>query len=425
MNQIIKFLIIAVAFATAMPSFAVSDQEMEQARTLAAKHYLRYANNGSDYLDKLNPSSISELSKSLKAKEQENIKSFNSVPVPKDYASWDKAKLVEFWSNTFFKSSALKEDGKKCLGILAKNIAKIQVSANPKPEAKSEPAAAENKQEQNQPQVSDANQPTPVPETLTSEQTQEEILEDTPASEEQTLEEDRPQKSSGTAWYVAILIILVGVVVWLVMYAQKSMKESGQIMADHKKGEKEIREIKKNAKEEVNKLREQYAASIAAKNDELKQLREKCESLQSEVEELRHQLEHKSMEAAKVKPAPQAEITHKDTQHQSANLPPVVYLGYVNQRGLFVKASRSLNTESTVYRMDIPDGEHGSFRVVTDPSILDRLISDPEQWLAGGCDIENPEDADIATEIINIAPGQALFADNSCRVVKKAHIKFI
>ena len=92
---------------------------------------------------------------------------------------------------------------------------------------------------------------------------------------------------------------------------------------------------------------------------------------------------------------------------------------------MFVKASRSLNVESSVYRMDIPDGAHGTFRVVPDPSILDRLLSDPALWLEGGCDIENPEDADIATEIVTIVPGQALFADNTCRVVKKASIKFI
>ncbi len=49
---------IAVAVVTAIPSFAVTDKEMEQARAIAAKHYLRYANNGSDYLDKLTPSSV-------------------------------------------------------------------------------------------------------------------------------------------------------------------------------------------------------------------------------------------------------------------------------------------------------------------------------------------------------------------------------
>ncbi|MDE5997908.1 MAG: hypothetical protein K2G77_06840, partial [Muribaculaceae bacterium] len=148
MKYFLKIFMIAVAMVTAIPSFAVSDNEMEQARAMAAKHYLRYANNGSDYLDKINPTSVNELSKSLKAKEKENIKSFNAVAVPKDYASWDKKKLVEYWSSTFFRSPGLKEDGKKCLGILAKNLNKISVAASsfdsnavpsPKPEEPDNP----------------------------------------------------------------------------------------------------------------------------------------------------------------------------------------------------------------------------------------------------------------------------------------------
>ena len=103
----------------------------------------------------------------------------------------------------------------------------------------------------------------------------------------------------------------------------------------------------------------------------------------------------------------------------------MVFLGNVNQKGLFTKASRSLNPESSVYRMDIPDGHHGKFRVVTDSEILDRLLENPAMWLGGGCEIENPEDADIAAEIVTLQPGEALFADNSCRVTKKARIKFI
>lgn len=443
MNYIIKLFLIAVAVVTAIPSYGVTDKEMEQARTMAAKHYLRYANNGSDYLDKLNPSSMGELTKELKSKEKENIKSFNAVSVPKDYASWDKAKMVEYWSNTFFKSAGLKEDGKKCLGILAKNLGKIQVA----PKTSSTTPAPEKKELSSTPAVSPAidaavakpSATPPAPETsgnsdISDNPATPEMSEITevPDSQDSNVEEERPRKSSGTGWYVAILVILVGVVVWLVMYAQKSMKETGLVVADHKNSEKEIREAKKSAKEEVNKLREQYAASVAAKNEEIKQLRAKCESLEEELEKMKESaaaMEKRSLSAQQplsrveerrpVTPQPQS------SSKSGSALPPVVFLGYVNQRGLFVKASRSLNAESSVYRMDIPDGTHGTFKVVSDPSILDRLLSDPTFWLEGGCEIVNPEDADIATEIMTLSPGEALFADNSCRVVKKARIKFI
>lgn len=440
MNYFIKLFLLAVAVVTAIPSYGVTDKEMEQARTMAAKHYLRYANNGSDYLDKLNPTSMSELTKSLKSKELDNIKSFNAVSVPKDYASWDKAKMVEYWSKTFFKSAGLKEDGKKCLGILAKNLGKIQVSAK----AAATTPASEKKDATATPAVSpasDAATARPSASPSAPEISDNSGISDNPSapdmseitevseSQEGLAEEERPQKSSGTGWYVAILVILVGVVVWLVMYAQKSMKETGVIVADHKNSEKEIREAKKSAKEEVNKLREQYAASVASKNEEIKQLRAKCDSLEEELEKLKDTAA--VMQKRSVSPASRVEERHpvasqlQSSAKSGATLPPVVFLGYVNQRGLFVKASRSLNAESSVYRMDIPDGTHGTFKVVNDPSILDRLLSDPGLWLDGGCEISNPDDADIATEIVTISPGEALFADNSCRVVKKSRIKFI
>ncbi|MDE6480469.1 MAG: hypothetical protein K2L45_09380 [Muribaculaceae bacterium] len=491
MKYFLKIFMIAVAMVTAIPSFAVSEKDMEHARAIAAKHYLRYANNGSDYLDKLNPSSVAELSKSLKAKEQENIKSFNAVALPKDYASWDKKKLVEYWSSTFFKSPGLKDDGKKCLSVLAKNLNKLNVSA---PTADSKPAdpkpAEPNAQDQKAANESKPAAPSPAPATAaeTGSQASNESAEQTVLKEAEAqaaveeavaqaeadagLADEQPKKSSNTGWYIGILVVLVGVVIWLVVYASKSMKETGASLSDHKAGEKEIREAKKAAKEEQNKMREQYANSLTSKNEEIKQLKAKTEALEREVDAakresdgLRRELSAakrelaalmqsnaeapKHMEAeqrrqsdtvthpepARVAQAPQrpvkeqqstpASVRAQSSPARPGGLPPVVFLGYVNQKGLFVKASRTLNVESSVYRMDIPDGHHGLFRVVNDPDILDRLLDNVAQWLEGGCVIENPEDADIAAEIITLQPGEATFSDNTCRVTKKARIKFV
>lgn len=455
MKYIFKIFMIAVAMVTAIPSFAVTDKEMEAAKTMAAKHYLRYSNNGSDYLDKMNPTSMAELTSGLKAKEKENIKSFNAVSVPKDYASWDQAKLVEYWSSTFFKSPGLKEDGKKCLGILAKNLKKIKVGApepkneTPQKAAASEPASESGKDSKaanaaNSPANSTA--PTSSQDNITP-------ADDTALAEAQALEieaaqaqaaadaglmEERPQKSSNTGWYIAILVVLIGVVIWLVMYASKSMKETGVSLADKKAGEKEIREAKKAAKEELNKMREQYASSLTSKNDELKQLKSKCEALESQLaaakrenEAMRRDLEAvrsqktQSSQRPAQQPAARAAASSASSAPKVGGLPPVVYLSNVNQKGLFTKASRSLNVDSSVFYMDIPDGHHGVFRVADNPEILDRLLSDPKHWLEGGCDIDNPEDADIATEIVTMHTGEAVFVDKSCRVTKKARIKFI
>ncbi|MDE5997816.1 MAG: hypothetical protein K2G77_06370, partial [Muribaculaceae bacterium] len=258
------------------------------------------------------------------------------------------------------------------------------------------------------------------------------------------LADEQPRKSSNTGWYIGILVILVGVVIWLVMYASKSMKETGAALSENKAGEKEIREAKRVAKEEQNKMREQYANSLISKNEEIKQLKSQAETLEKELDSarresdaLRRELNNAKRELSDLRhghseqPAttsvqkPQTEQKPQASKARPGALPPVVFLGYVNQRGLFVKAFRTLNVESTVYRMDIPDGQHGLFRVVNDPDILDRLLSDTSQWLEGGCVIENPEDADIAVEIVTLQPGEAVFADNTCRVTKKARIKFI
>lgn len=438
MNHIFKLLLIAVAMVIAIPSFAVTDREMEAARTLAAKHYLRYANNGSDYLDKLEPSTMSELNAALKTKEKENIKSFNAVAVPKDYASWNKSQLVEYWSKTFFKSSGLKEDGKKCLGVLAKKLNKLTVSASAAPAAVEKPVN------------------TPVAETVATpvataagNENVEPVASDAPASEitedltavadaDAGIADEQPRRSSNTIWYVAILVVLVGVVIWLVMYASKSMKESGVSVVDKKESEREIRDTKRAAKEEINNMREQYASSLAAKNDEIKQLKAKCESLEAQLEEAHRELslaqsrlsasssQSKSQTPTQTpKPATSASPAAETSNSKTTTLPPVVYLGYVNQRGLFVKASRSLNPDSSVYRMDIPDGHHGTYSVANASEVLDRVLSDIGLWLECGCVIENPQDADIATGILTLEPGEALFADNTCRVVKKARIKFI
>ena len=482
MNSFLKIFMIAVAMVTAIPSFAVTDKEMEQARALAAKHYLRYANNGSDYLDKLNPSSVAELSKSLKAKEQENIKSFNAVAVPKDYASWDKKKLVEYWSSTFFRSPGLKEDGKKCLSVLAKNLNKMSVaapSAEPKPTDTKAAEPAKPTEEAAKPAAEAKPSAAPASETAvpaaneavgapaTEPEAEDAVAQAVAQAEADAgLADEQPKKSSNTGWYIGILVVLVGVVIWLVMYASKSMKETGASLADHKAGEKEIREAKRAAKEEQNKMREQYANSLTAKNDEIKQLKSEVEARERELDAakreadaLRRQLDAAKRElsnarqgraeqpiaphqAQERRPAQDARTTqetrHSQEQSQGTpsqkpqvsparpgGLPPVVFLGYVNQKGLFTKASRSLNMENSVYRMDIPDGHHGLFRVVNDPEILDRLVDNVAQWLEGGCVIENPEDADIAAEIVTLQPGEALFADNTCRVTKKARIKFV
>ena len=120
-KKFITFLIMAIV---ATPLFAVTDKEMEEAKTIAAQLYLRYANDGSGYLDDVKATTMSQLESKLKAKEKENLEAFKSVKIPADYASWDKARLVEFWSVTFFASPNLSAKGK-----VGRNRVKSRISA--------------------------------------------------------------------------------------------------------------------------------------------------------------------------------------------------------------------------------------------------------------------------------------------------------
>lgn len=452
MNKILKLFMIAVATVTAIPSFAVSDKEMEAARALAAKHYLRYTNNGSDYLDKLEPKSMAELNAALKTKEKENIKAFNAVAVPKDYASWDKDRLVEYWSSTFFKQPGLADDGKKCLGVLRTKLGKLTVAV---PAAKAEPKAETPSQPETKPEDTAPKAPqqepaaaaeTSAPVSAAAAEMQADSLAAI-ADADAGVAEETPRKSSHTGWYIAILVVLVAVVVWLVVYAARTMKGADVPLLSREDTDREVREAKRQAKEEQTSMREKYAASVATKNDEIKQLKARCQDLETQLEaalreaekarrqaaaaqqQLQTALLQQTRQAAAQEPVaePKAPVqsNYKSSASSQPGLPPLVWMGVVNQRGLFTKASRSINPDSSVYRMTIPDGHHGTFMVATDHNVVDRVLADPEKWLAGGCVIENPEDADIAAEIVTTAAGEALFADNTCRVTKKAHVKFL
>lgn len=101
---------------------------MEQARTIAAKAYLRFANDGSGYLDDVKATSMTELRKSLKKKEVENLAAFTAIKTPSDYASWDKDKLISYWVSVLDNKTLL-DKGKAAKGRIRKQIGAMTVTA--------------------------------------------------------------------------------------------------------------------------------------------------------------------------------------------------------------------------------------------------------------------------------------------------------
>lgn len=407
----IKALLVLVLLSVEVTAYAVTDKEMEQARTIAAQAYLRYANDGSGYLDDVKATTMSELESKLKAKEKENIKSFKSVNVPSDYASWDKAKLVEFWSITFFTSPNLIEKGKAAKGRVKSRISAMTISdkvAESAPEPKTVPAAEEKTPDQ---PVVEENAPQAEPTAEAAIEESEEILADQNAIE-QDLNNREPKKESGnTLWYVALLVILIGCVIWLVSFAAKVMKKQAVQIAEGSEGKIDTDNINKE---------------LGKRNRELT---EEVERLWAENKKLIAELKSVQAMASTRKYAPQQEEIVGRTESvkpKSAERPAssVIYLGRANAKGLFVRADRRPVEGATVFRLDTRDGLVGTYHVVDSPEVVDMVISDPERYLYGGCTGTDLDDTEGVDSIVTVNSGTAMFEEGCWKVLRKSRIRY-
>ncbi len=435
-----KTILTVMAMALALPAMAVTDKEMDEARAIAAKAYLRYANDGSGYLDDVKAKSMSELTGKLKDKEKENLKAFNRVKVPADYASWDKAKLVEYWGTTFFTSPELSEKGKAARLRVRKQINAMSVSA-PAPEAADPaPVAAP----EAQPVAADTAA-LPSADGVAAEE--EDILADQKAIMKDADESAAtPREESHTWVYVLVLAILIGVVIWLVVFAAKLMKKQPEGTPESMAADNE--ELRDKARKAISRKNEDLEAmrvrmEEAERNEA--ELSRKAEALKAENRQLLEQSESLRLENARLKgearaaqasqaaraaaqprtPQPQPSPAPAPQPHrETAPILKVLYLGRVNSRGIFVRADRRVSPGNTVYRLDTNDGLVGTFRVVDVPEVVDTALANPEQYLRGGCDAEDFTEAAGAENIITENAGTAIFENGYWKVLRKSDIRF-
>lgn len=410
MKQFLRiFFISAISVIASQPLQAVTDKEMEEARTITAITYLRYANDLSGYLDEHHPKTMGELNKILKEKEKENLKAFNAIQTPKDYASWDKEKLIAYWSGTFFSSPGLSDKGKIGKSRVKSRLSNMTVSA---PTASTQPETTKTEEPKKDTVASEIPPTEPVAAAEgAGDQTKEEVDSLLALSEADAgLDEaSREKRGSSTVWYIVILCVLVAAVICLVFYASKALKENmAKQTGDDRKGEgPSIAERAGNAD-----MREKFAATLAQKNEEIRRMARELEILKEENASLRRERQSAPVSSAPVAP------TRTEPQNRT------IYLGRVNNRGLFVRADRRVNPETSVYRLDTEDGVSGSFRVLTDPEVDDRLLSDPIHWLGGGCLSNSLEDTDGYAEIRTLSAGTAIFQDGAWKVIRKADISY-
>lgn len=434
MKHYMKYLALFFLAIFAIPAMAVTDKEMEEAKTIAAQTYLRYANDGSGYLDDVKATTMSQLESKLKAKEKENLEAFKSVKIPADYASWDKARLVEFWSVTFFASPNLSAKGKVGRNRVKSRISAMNIAApsasKPEP-VKEEPAEVTPKAEETQPapaaEAAEAATPQQKEEEILEKQ--EEILADQNAIAQDEQQRRRTHQNTSTWIYVIILIILIGVVIWLVVFAANMMKKQAEPLEHMGADPKELDKLQEKysaAKETM----EQYRAAF---EDEKKQ----NQSLRNEIKVLKEQLAvlqsaHRATPSAAREAAPAQEPRRQDIQaeparRQQASQPKRAsefYLGRVNNRGLFVRADRQFNPGHSIYSLETRDGLVGTFRVVDRPEVANLVLDHPVEYLGGGCTAIDIEDTADAEHIITENAGTAVFEGGAWKVLRRSRIRY-
>lgn len=417
MKIVNKIFVVAILLVSVFSSAkAITPEEMEQAKTITALWYLRYANNGSDYLEKISPKTMSDLETKLKKKEKENIKSFKAVEIPSDYAEWDKDKMVDYWSNTFFKSAGLNSEGLKAKSRVRKKLNNMQISSVTTETQKEGPANA-NEPKSEITADSPQNEMSVVSDSLSMSNT----LQTSAIEEEFDLRQtenpgNSKSQNSSTSTYVVILIVLVIIVVILIVYAMRMMKQKQE-----PEQESENKEIQNDMVATCeNNLVSQKNMEIVALQEEIEVLKMQLQLSQNKVAELRNELKNSIK-----KDAMENTLTGNTNRRQmSPRTERVIYLARANNQGIFVRAESEYNSDNSIFRLKTSDGVSGSFSIIDNPQTVSRVLSSSKFYLANACVADDDFSTAGITTIVNHNVGTAIFENGRWIVTRKAKIEF-
>ncbi len=506
MRRYISMLLLVVTCV--LSSHAVTEREMEEAKAITAKLYLRYANNGSDYLDKINAVTMADLEKRLKPKEKENIRSFYAVSVPTDYAGWNKDQLVRYWSETFFASPGLIAKGKVAKGSVRKRLNSMNIAAQSSAAAStsSTPSAAAPATSGT---VTSAATSTPSPSTPV--QTDPVAQSDDSAAAraiaeaeaellnlEDMVNDEVPgsKKQNSYTWvYILILCGLVAVVVGLVVFASRVLKsqnsaeddDSYDTPVDNPRSRQpatvgsaslvapELAEWRDRARQAENER--------DTMSQQCSEQRKRIAALTARINQLEQELALDKTSKSTQKPANSASVTSQSTERQASTEPrrqpateskrqatsaeskrqatadtkrqptattdsrrqvptpesivnpvadsaaqprptAVIYLGRVNNKGIFVRADRNLKPDASVYRLETTDGYAGTYRVANNAEVWERALANPDHVLAGGCICTDINATNGKNRILTESSGTAVFEGGCWKVIRKAKIAY-
>ena len=409
------FLSLIVSLAVASSAMGVTREEMEQARTITAQAFLRYMNNGSDYLDKLSPTRVSELKKHLKEKELQNLKTFESIAYPKIdiYKNWDKAQLLEFWGTTFFADPKVPQQAQGAKRQVKSKINSMSVAQSEAVETetiesqpKQEPTDAAQEAQRIIDSITRADSIAAEAAILeaTNEVVQEELASDSIATEETTVEEDEESvksKRSPTLIYSLILIVLVIIIAALVVYAVKGIQKANK------------QAVRKNEDDDTDSADEEdddndiHKETIDEKDREIASLKAEIDRLNNVILRMNDRL---SDAISEISPNQRPTRT--------------IYLAYANSKNVFVRADSVYNEDYSIFKLVTSDGITGSFSIIENPIAIKLALSLPISILKNSCQSEDMHHDNWCKQIITENAGTAIFENGRWIVKRKADINF-
>ena len=406
------FLSLIVSVVVTSSAWGVTREEMEQARTITAQAFLRYMNNGSDYLDKLDPVKVSDLKNSLKTKEKENIKIFESIEYPKIevYSQWSKDDLLKYWGTDFWNDSRIPAHCKGARVRVKSKIGAMNVGAEAIKSqettatlAEADNAASEAQRVLDSIKMADSIATEAAILEASNDVTQEDFASDSIAAEESAIEEEETvkSKSSPTLIYSLILIVLVVIIAALIVYAVKGIQKSGK------------QDVKRDKNEETDSADEEdddnhiYKETLDEKDREIASLKAEIDRLNNVILRMNDRI---SDAISEISPNQRPTRT--------------IYLAYANSKNVFVRADSVYNEDYSIFKLVTSDGITGSFSVIDNPIANKLALSLPISILKNSCQSEDMHHDNWCKQIITENAGTAIFENGRWIVKRKADINF-
>lgn len=406
------FLSLIVSVVVTSSAWGVTREEMEQARTITAQAFLRYMNNGSDYLDKLDPVKVSDLKNSLKTKEKENIKIFESIEYPKIevYSQWSKDDLLKYWGTDFWNDSRIPAHCKGARVRVKSKIGAMNVGAEAikSQETTATLAEADNAASEAQRVLDSITRADSIAAEAaileaSNDMVQEDFASDSIAAEESAIEEEETvkSKSSPTLIYSLILIVLVVIIAALIVYAVKGIQKSGK------------QDVKRDKNDEIDSADEEdddnhiYKETLDEKDREIASLKAEIDRLNNVILRMNDRI---SDAISEISPNQRPTRT--------------IYLAYANSKNVFVRADSVYNEDYSIFKLVTSDGITGSFSVIDNPIANKLALSLPISILKNSCQSEDMHHDNWCKQIITENAGTAIFENGRWIVKRKADINF-